>query len=96
MVATQCALQIYRLFDIADTSNDRRVSKAEWASQLPVINHELSATFGYPGPPMTAEDFDKIDEDGGGMILLDEAVFFFLGVFTNDPLLLKENHDEGC
>ena len=60
-----------------------------------MINAELTS-FGYAGPAMTQGDFAKIDNDGGGKILLDEAVFFFLGAFTKDPNLIHENHTEGC
>ena len=45
---------------------------------------------------MSESDFSKVDSDGGGMILLDEAVWFFLGPLTNDPSLLVENLEEGC
>jgi hypothetical protein len=95
LVAVQAALKIYRLFDIADTSDDRRVSKDEWTAQLEVINGEL-AYAGYTGAAMEADDFDKVDADGGGMILLDEAVFFFLKAFTTEETLLGENDEEGC
>lgn len=95
MVATQCALNIFRVFDIADTSNDRRVSRQEWCSNLPQINAEL-ISFGYTGPAMTEADFNKVDADHGGMILLDEAVHFFLGVFTTETHLLHENEAEGA
>mmetsp|Transcript_5542 Transcript_5542/g.18140 ORF Transcript_5542/g.18140 Transcript_5542/m.18140 type:complete len:219 (-) Transcript_5542:213-869(-) len=93
LAATQCALIIYRLFDIADTSNDRRVSRKEFHSQLPRINEHLrhfGATL-----KVTDADFDAIDSDHGGAILLDEAVHFFLKALTDDPNLLKENEEEG-
>mmetsp|Transcript_12638 Transcript_12638/g.18952 ORF Transcript_12638/g.18952 Transcript_12638/m.18952 type:complete len:231 (+) Transcript_12638:37-729(+) len=92
MVATQCALIIYRIFDIADSSNDRRVSRKEWHQQLDLINSEL-AHFG-SNIKVSDSDFDQIDSDGGGMILLDEAVHFFLKALTNDPNLLRENEQE--
>ena len=95
MVATQTALVINRIFDIADTSDDRRVSQAEWNAQLSTINAELAA-FGYAGGAVTEGDFGKVDADGGGMVLLDEAVWFFLGALTSDPTLLAENREEGC
>ena len=41
MAATQSALKIYRLFDVADTSDDRKCSREEWDAQLPVMNEEL-------------------------------------------------------
>ncbi|KAJ1454088.1 hypothetical protein M885DRAFT_618336 [Pelagophyceae sp. CCMP2097] len=95
LVATQAALCIFRIFDIADTSNDRRVSQAEWDCQLATINAELRS-FGYSGPEMLQADFAKIDVDGKGMVLLDEAIFFFLGALTSEPALLSENAEEGC
>jgi len=94
MVATQVALIIYRLFDIADESDDRRVEQAEWDNQLPEINKQLK-DFGYDGEPVCSADFSKIDVDGGGMILLNEAVVFFLSKFTDEEALHKENEEEG-
>lgn len=94
MVATQVALIIYRLFDIADESDDRRVEQAEWDNQLPEINKQLT-DFGYKGPKCTSEDFATIDGDGGGMILLNEAVVFFLSKFTDNKALNAENKKEG-
>lgn len=94
MVATQAALCIYRLFDIADTSDDKRVTKDEWTAQLDVINAELEYQ-GFSGEKLVADDFDKVDADGGGVILLDEAVYFFLNAFTSDKTLLAENEEEG-
>ena len=45
---------------------------------------------------MTSADFSKLDNDGKGMVLLDEAVFFFLGAFTTEQHLLHENDAEGA
>merc|ERR1712066_958469 len=87
MVATSAALVIYRLFDIADESDDRRVEQHEWDKQL--------TDFGYSGDPIVSEDFSSIDTDGGGMILLNEAVVFFLDKFTSETALLQENIEEG-
>jgi hypothetical protein len=95
MVATQAALIIYRLFDVADESDDRRVEQDEWDNQLDAINEQLT-DFGYTGPAITSEDFSAIDMDGGGMILLNEAVVFFLDKFTNEKSLLAENEEEGA
>ena len=94
LLATQCALIINRIFDIADTTNDRRVSREEWNAQLGAINEAL-LSYGYAGDRVEEADFEKIDADNGGMILLDEAVWFFLRALTNDAVLLTEN-EEGC
>ena len=40
------------------------------------MNAELKS-YGLEGD-LVSEDFDKVDADGGGSILLDEAVHFFL------------------
>ena len=93
MVAVQSALIIYRLFDIADTSDDHRVDVGEWTAQLPAMNEQL-ALFGYQGEALTEEDFGRIDTDGGGQILLAEAVSFFLSMFTREEKLLHENEEE--
>jgi len=94
MVATQVGLVIYRLFDIADESDDRRIEQAEWDNQLGEINQQLN-DFGYDGEPVKSEDFSAIDSDGGGMILLNEAIVFFLSKFTDEEALHKENEKEG-
>lgn len=93
LVSLQAALAIFRLFDIADTSDDRRVSKEEWTAQLAVINGELRH-YGYTGRALNGDDFDSVDADGGGVILLDEAVHFFLGVFTKEKHLLDQSARE--
>lgn len=95
LVALQASLAVYRAFDKADTSDDQRVSKKEWAAQLDTLNSEVKS-WGYSGPELTADDFDKADADGAGMVLLDEAVHFFLGLFTSDKHLLAENEEEGA
>lgn len=94
MVATQVGLVIYRLFDIADESDDRRIEQGEWDNQLVEINQQLT-DFGYEGDAVVSEDFSKIDGDGGGMVLLNEAIVFFLGKFTKEEALLAENEEEG-
>lgn len=94
MVATQASLVIYRLFDIADESDDRRVEQSEWDNQLDEINTQLT-DYGYTGPAIVSEDFSKIDVDGGGMILLNEAITFFLDKFTDEEALHAENEAEG-
>ena len=88
LLATQLALEIYRIFDIADKSNDRRVSRKEFHLQLTKINQQLAH---YGASPVSDGDFEKMDADQGGLVLLDEAVHFFLTKLTSDPSLLKEN-----
>ena len=92
MVATQSALKIYRLFDVADTSGDRRCTRDEWDAALTHMNAELASN-GLEGD-LTSADFASVDADGGGSILLDEAVHFFLDRLCDDPALLRENVGE--
>ena len=92
MVVTQAALKIYRLFESADTSGDRRCTRDEWDAGLEHMNAELKS-YGLEGD-LVSEDFDKVDADGGGSILLDEAVHFFLDCLCDDPALLRENTAE--
>ena len=94
MVATQSAMKIYRLFDIADTSDDRRCTQDEWDSQLDKMNEELRE-YGLAGD-LTSADFDVVDADGGGSILLDEAVHYFLTRLCDDPALLSEGVEEAA
>ena len=48
------------------------------------MNAELKS-YGLEGD-LVSEDFDKVDADGGGSILLDEAVHFFLDRYVTTPL----------
>jgi len=90
LLAVQFTLKIYRIFDVLDISDDRRISKKEWSTQLPAINGELSF-YGYHGTAMVESDFEEADADAGGKILLDEAVSFFLTKLCKDSTLLQEN-----
>lgn len=94
LVATQAGMMIYRLFDIVDTSDDGRVTQDEWDGQLDEIN-ALLHDYGYTGDDIKSSDFSKVDNDGGGMILLNEAVTFFLEMFTHEKALHAENKKEG-
>ena len=91
MVVTQAALKIYRLFESADRSGDRRCARRVGRG-LEHMNAELKS-YGLEGD-LVSEDFDKVDADGGGSILLDEAVHFFLDRLCDDPALLRENVSE--
>ena len=87
LLATQCALRIYRVFDMADDGDDRKLSRSEWARHLNEVNAELKV-FGYKGKALTKDDYDLVDADSSGQVLLDEAVTFFLDkVCDNDKLL---------
>merc|ERR1711861_125154 len=92
LLATQLVLVITRILDIADTSGDRRVGAEEWVAGLDAINAELE-DLGC-SHRVTAEEFRVID-DGGGHVLLDEAVYYFLQVLCKDPVLVKECQTEG-
>lgn len=95
LVATHAALRIYRVFDVADESNDRKVSREEWDRELDTVNAELS-DLGYTGPPMEPDDFDVLDEDMGGSVMLEEAMHFFLAKICGDKTLVRENHKEAA
>merc|ERR1719171_316735 len=94
LLATQLVLVITRIFDIADTSGDKRVGAQEWVAGLDAINAELE-DLGC-SHRVTADEFNVIDEDGCGHVLLDEAVYYFLRVLCDDPVLVAESQQEGC
>jgi hypothetical protein len=94
LLATQLVLVITRIFDIADTSGDKRVGAQEWVAGLDAINEEL-ADLGC-SHRVTAAEFKVIDNDGCGHVLLDEAVYYFLHVLCDDPVLVAESREEGC
>jgi hypothetical protein len=94
LLATQLVLVITRIFDIADTSGDKRVGAHEWVAGLDAINAELE-DLGC-AHRVTAQEFNVIDKDGCGHVLLDEAVYYFLNVLCDDPLLVAESRQEGC
>jgi hypothetical protein len=94
LLATQLVLVITRIFDIADTSGDKRVGAQEWVAGLDAINEEL-ADLGC-AHRVTAAEFKVIDNDGCGHVLLDEAVYYFLHVLCDDPVLVAESREEGC
>ena len=95
MLALQHCLKIFRLFDEVDASHDRRLERREWDARLFTINAEL-VEMGYTGKKITSSDFNKIDVDAGGMILLSEAVYFFLKVLCPNETLLKRNEVIGA
>jgi hypothetical protein len=94
LLATQLVLVITRIFDIADTSGDKRVGAEEWVAGLDAINEELE-DLGC-SHRVTAKEFNVIDNDGCGHVLLDEAVYYFLHVLCDDPVLVAESRAEGC
>merc|ERR1712118_505629 len=94
LLSTQLVLVITRIFDIADTSGDKRVGPQEWVAGLDAINAELE-DLGC-SHRFTADEFNVIDNGGCGLVLLDEAVYYFLNVLCDDPVLLAESRQEGC
>jgi len=95
MCATQAVLICTRIFDRIDVTGDKRIGQAEWDKNLDMINARLHTLC--PGcKTVESSCFSKIDNDGAGAVLLDEAVYFLLPYVTNDPALLKERNEEGC
>ncbi|KAJ1452514.1 hypothetical protein M885DRAFT_526878 [Pelagophyceae sp. CCMP2097] len=90
LLATQHVLHIFRLFDEMDTSNDRRLDRTEWDAKLELANAELR-NLGYMGKEVKSDDFLICDADAGGMVLLSEAVFFFLNKSCFNATILKRN-----
>lgn len=93
LLATQAALRIYRIFELTDVDGDRRVTRQEWKKHVGEVNTEL-IRYGCTDPHLTAEDYDLVDADQSGHILLDEAVSFFLAKICDNAKLLKENEEE--
>lgn len=95
LLATQLALRIYRIFQLADDSGDRRVTREEWQRHLAHINKELDE-YGIDNnsDPLEAADFELIDMDASGFVLLDEAVAFFLSRICTNAKLLAEAQTE--
>jgi hypothetical protein len=95
MMGLQYCLKIFRVFDAVDRSHDRRLDRREWDLKLGHINHQLSL-LGYKGHVISSTDFNKVDKDEGGMILLSEAVYYFLKLLCPNETLLKRNEVLGA
>ena len=64
--------EIWQMFDLVDSSDDRRVSYSEFVESLPRIQAwGVKVT-----DPQT--EFSKIDKNGGGMVLFDEFAHWAL------------------
>lgn len=77
LLASRCAMNIFRLFDCADSSNDAKISKDEWIANLDAVNRllkHLAPAEEDAVAELTADDFDAVDSDHGGTVYLDEAV----------------------
>jgi Ca2+-binding EF-hand superfamily protein len=75
--------EIWQMFDVVDTSDDRRVSFSEFKEALPKIQ-----SWGVKiNDPET--EFKKIDTNGGGMVLFDEFAHWAL----SKKLDLEEDDD---
>ncbi|KAJ8605825.1 hypothetical protein CTAYLR_000595 [Chrysophaeum taylorii] len=85
LLGTHAALRIYRIFELADESKDRRVSRDEFAHRLEDVNKELGENGN-----LVVDDFDSIDADASGSVLLDEAIAFFLAKICTNTKLLAE------